>query len=199
MKNKKMIIALLIMMSLISSTIILNNAATVKGGMAKDAGREWRRGPVLQVSITKNFANMGEAAAASNVAYIDRDPVDTWLYVSNPSQSLDRLMLLPDPPYTTILHTVTINYLEITLIDTDGTEYFWRFEPPEEEPQDWDDYRWDAVVNPRETSLVFYVGFAWTSDEGSVPGLAHFTYLLNCEFDEVEYNLGHSFTVVVRP
>jgi hypothetical protein len=180
-KNKKIIFTLIIITSLILVSINFMN--TVLAPVNPILGNS----PKMEVSRT------------SKVAYIDQTEFDTWVYVTNPSRSLDRLMLLPDPPYTEILHTVTINYLKINYIDTDGIEYFLEFYPPEGEPQDWDDYRWDAVVNPRETSLVFYVGFQWTSDVGSVSGLAHFTYLLNCEYEGIEYDLVDTFTIVVRP
>ena len=107
-------------------------------------------------------------------------------------------MLLPDPPYTEILHNVTINYFEINSRDTDGTEYIYTYYTPEGESQDWSHYRWNAVVKPRETSLVFYIGWQWLSGEGSVPGVTRFTYLLNCEYEGLEYNLVYKFAIVVR-
>ena len=189
MKYKKMIISLLIITLLVSGPIIFTNIVSVIGGHAADGagGNMPSNRPILKVSLT------------SKLTYIDGEPVDTWLYVTNPSRSMDRLGLLPDPPYTEILHTITINYLQINFIDSDGTEYINTYYPPEGEPQDWDDYRWDAVVNPRETSLVFYIGWRWISELGSVPGVVRFMYLLNCEYEGLEYNLVYKFAIVVRP
>ena len=180
MKRKKMIIALLVM------TLLILGSISFMSTVSAPANPNVESSPKMKISYT------------SKVTHIDQEGVDFCVYVTNPSKSMDRLVLLPDPPYTEILHTVTINYLEITGTDTDGTEFFLEFYPPEGEPQDWDDYRWDAVVNPRETSLVFYVGFQWTSDVGSIPGMAHFTYLLNCEYEGVEYNLVDELTIIVR-
>jgi hypothetical protein len=182
MKHRIMLLSILIMTFLISALIIFTNISAIGGSAAELGGAR----PILKVVTT-----------SPRQTHIDGDAIDTWLYVTNPSQSMDRLMLLPDPPYTEILHTVTINYLKIDSVDPDGTQFSDTYYPPEGEPQDWDDYRWDAIVNPRETSLVFYLGWQWPS--GSVPGIAHMTYLLNCEYEGFEYDLVYKFQVVVKP
>ena len=95
---------------------------------------------------------------------------------------MDRLVLLPDPPYTEILRTVQIHNLSIRVKNPDGTLDTYVFYPPEGEPQDWDDYRWDTVVYPMEFSLIFYCGWQFLPDEGYSPGSYGFFYEIGFEF-----------------
>jgi hypothetical protein len=58
--------------------------------------------------------------------------------------------------------------------------------------------RWDPIVHPGETSLVFYSGWMFTVDFGSLPGIYQFTYELCVEYEGTTYDLVKTFNINVR-
>ena len=124
---------------------------------------------------------------------------EAWSYVTNPSDTIERDA---DGP----LHNVEVQYLTMTIIHTDRETRQYRFYPNGDledlingwrEPIGYE-LRWDPIVHPGETSLVFYSGWMFTLENGDFPGIYRFTYELCVEYDGTTYDLVNTFNINVR-
>ena len=114
---------------------------------------------------------------------VSPDYVETWLYLRNPSKLMER-------DGTTIYHKVVINHLTIYFVDPAG-ETSWFFDPYN--PDHWGHDRWKTEVLPGEETLVFFIGY-----EFSTVGIREFRYTLNVEYEGETFDIVRTFNIIVN-
>jgi hypothetical protein len=99
---------------------------------------------------------------------------DHWFYVTNTLRSTDRDYV---PPYA-IHHVVELTDLDLTIVYPDGTDDVMNQDLHLLLPA-----RWNPIIKPGETVLVFYVGFT----QFTQTGMTTFIYTLEYEYEDSTY------------
>ncbi len=115
--------------------------------------------------------------------------VDTWLYVRNPSRDMETTY--PEENRE-IVHVVEVIDLDVVITLPDGELETFNLDP------NFRPYRWDTMVYPGETSLVFFVGWKFPSGDGYEAGVYRFTYTLNVVFEGEVFDLVRAFRLRVE-
>jgi hypothetical protein len=118
----------------------------------------------------------------------------TWLYVANPSADMEMAPSNPVPPPLEIkpVHRVEVHSLTITEVSPTGVTTISAFEPDGTDGIDeLFRYRWDPVVYPLETSMVFFIG--WGHEEGHLLGVYKYTYTLSVTYEGETFDLEQTF------
>ena len=105
--------------------------------------------PRFTVRITRRVVPIGES-------------FDTWLYVTNPSRDMETQ---PSEQWERMpVHVVEALKLTVIIVRvSDGEIRSWELTP--EDPEIIS-HRWDPIVYPGERSLVFFVGWLLSEEEG---------------------------------
>lgn len=137
-------------------------------------------------------------------SYIDISEGDAFYvynYLKNPSNTIG---YDADGP----LDSVEVQYLTMNIVYSGGGTEWYRFYPN----GDFESYeapgerfyfegyelRWDSAVHPGETSLVYYSGWAFSVDNGDVPGIHQYTYELCVVYEGTIINLVNTFEIVLQ-
>lgn len=122
---------------------------------------------------------------------------DAWIYVTNPCKLMER------QGSQLLFHVAEVNYFEASIeVESVLTDHY-RFYPNgtiEELIYGGVGYlpgyelRWDSIIRPMETTLVFYGG--WKMDPTDI-GECNFNYVVNVDLDGNNYDLEESFTITV--
>ena len=134
-------------------------------------------------------------------SYIDISEGDAfWVYnyLKNPSNTIG---YDAEGPFD----GAEVQYLTMYITDPDGGTEWYRYypngdiefydNPGERVYFEGLELRWDSTTHPGETSLVFYSGWRFSPDYGSIPGLHQYTYELCVVYEGTIYNLVNTFEI----